>query len=100
MVYVAVDLGREFLVESEPTHRQRRDHEQEQQRPHAVVRRTFPHLGVEMRVLRPRGWPPIPPVIPLGVPGRGFAVWGQLVHGGRYKDPEGAGAVVNESLIE
>ena len=76
---VAVDLGRELLVEPQAAHGQRGDHEQKQERPHAVVGEPFPHLGVEQHA-QPAGVAADAPVIPLGMPGRGFGVWGQLMH--------------------
>jgi hypothetical protein len=39
--------------------------------------------------------PPDAPVIPLGMPGRGFGVWGQLMHPWIYKEVMGGGGVGN-----
>jgi len=34
-------------------------------------------------------------VVPLGMPGRGFGVWGQLMHPRGYKEVMGGGGVGN-----
>ena len=91
---VTVDLRRILLVEAQAAHRQRGDHEQEQQRPHAVVGEPFPHLCVEQHA-QPPGVAPDAPVIPFGMLGRGFGVRGQLVHRRGYKEVSGGGGVGN-----
>jgi len=78
---VAVDLGRELLVETQAAHRQWGDHEQEQQRPHPIIGEPLPHLGVEKHA-EPPGVSAEAAVVPLGMPGRGLDVGGQLVHRG------------------
>ena len=93
---VAVDLGRELLVEPQATHRQWGDHEQEQERPHAVVGEALPHLGIEQHA-QPPGVTAEAPMIPLGMPGRRFGVWGQLVHLWGYKEVKEGGGVGNHS---
>ena len=78
---VAIDLRREFLVHAHPAHRQGGDHEQQQDRPHAVVGEPFPHLGVEQHA-QAAGVAGDAPMVALGMPGGGFDVGGQLVHSG------------------
>ena len=76
---VAVDLSGVFLVHPHSAHRQRRDHEQQKDRPHAVVGEPLPHLGVEQHA-QPPGVAGDAPMVALGVLGRRFDVWGQCVH--------------------
>ena len=76
---VTVDLSGVFLVHPHSAHRQRRDHEQQKDRPHAVVGEPLPHLGVEQHA-QPPGVAGDAPMVALGVLGRRFDVWGQFVH--------------------
>ena len=76
---VAVNLRGQTLIHPHPAHRQGSEHEQQENRPHAVVGKPFPHLGVEQHA-QPAGVASDAPMVPLGMLGGGFGVGGQLVH--------------------